>query len=86
MKNAHKHREYHNVHGFEAPDGIVTAAIDEQTGQLATPPALRSGTRCSSRDAASGDLPLACSGRTQITSWEPSAKPTPTVIPTIVPR
>ena len=25
MKSAHKHREYSHVHGFSAPDGIVTA-------------------------------------------------------------
>jgi len=36
MKRAHAHREYHNVHGFSAPDGIVTADIDAETGQLAT--------------------------------------------------
>jgi penicillin-binding protein 1B len=36
MKLAHDHREYHNVHGFSAPEGIVTADIDQETGQLAT--------------------------------------------------
>ena len=36
MKRAHQHREYRNVHGFEAPDGIVTVEIDAETGQLAT--------------------------------------------------
>jgi penicillin-binding protein 1B len=36
MKRAHAHREYHNVHAFSAPDGIVTADIDSETGQLAT--------------------------------------------------
>lgn len=37
MKRAHQHREYRNVHPFEAPDGIVTADIDADTGELATP-------------------------------------------------
>jgi penicillin-binding protein 1B len=36
MKRAHTYREYKNVAEFEAPDGIVTAEIDAQTGQLAT--------------------------------------------------
>jgi penicillin-binding protein 1B len=36
MKLAHNHREYAHVHGFSAPDGIVTADIDPESGQLAT--------------------------------------------------
>ena len=44
MKHAHQHREYRNVHPFDAPDGIVTVEIDAETGQLATPqcPKMRS--------------------------------------------
>jgi penicillin-binding protein 1B len=37
MKRAHAHAEYENVHGFAAPAGVVTAQIDAETGQLATP-------------------------------------------------
>jgi penicillin-binding protein 1B len=37
MKRAHQHEEYRNVHGFEAPRGIVTAQIDAETGELAAP-------------------------------------------------
>lgn len=36
MKSAHLHREYSNVHGFSAPEGIVTVEIDADTGMLAT--------------------------------------------------
>ena len=36
MKRAHQHRAYKNVTGFAIPDGIVTAQIDNGTGQLAT--------------------------------------------------
>jgi penicillin-binding protein 1B len=36
MKRAHQRREYRNVTGFEAPEGIVTAEIDPESGQLAT--------------------------------------------------
>jgi penicillin-binding protein 1B len=37
MKRAHQHREYRNVQGWEAPDGIVSVDIDPLSGQLATP-------------------------------------------------
>jgi penicillin-binding protein 1B len=36
MKRAHQRPEYRNVHGFPAPSGIVTTAIDPGTGELAT--------------------------------------------------
>ena len=60
MKRAHQHREYRNVHEFEAPDGIVTAEIDADTGQLATPAAPKSPERgVHRRNAAGGSLPAA---------------------------
>ncbi len=37
MKRAHQHPEYRNVHGFAAPAGVITAEIDADTGELATP-------------------------------------------------
>lgn len=37
MKRAHQHPEYRGAHGFSAPSGIVTAEIDADTGELATP-------------------------------------------------
>jgi penicillin-binding protein 1B len=37
MKRAHQHSEYRNVHEFRAPGGVVTAQIDADTGELATP-------------------------------------------------
>jgi penicillin-binding protein 1B len=36
MKRAHQHRAYRNVTQFAIPDGIVSAQIDGDTGQLAT--------------------------------------------------
>jgi penicillin-binding protein 1B len=36
MKRAHKHREYRDVTDFEVPDGVVTAQIDPESGDLAT--------------------------------------------------
>ncbi|HYW40580.1 MAG TPA: PBP1A family penicillin-binding protein [Terriglobales bacterium] len=37
MKRAHQHKDYANVHEFEAPSGIVTVQIDADSGELATP-------------------------------------------------
>ncbi len=36
MKRAHKHRAYRNVTQFDIPDGVVSAQIDADSGQLAT--------------------------------------------------
>ena len=36
MKRAHQHRQYKNVTGWDAPDGIVSVDIDPASGQLAT--------------------------------------------------
>jgi len=74
MKHAHQHREYRGVHEFEAPDGVVTADIDADTGQLAT--ALCPNVR--SEVFIAGTQPVeVCrlhgGGRTQIAGWEPSA-------------
>ena len=73
MKRAHQHREYRNVHEFDAPEGIVTAEVDAETGQLATPncPKVRN------QVFISGTQPVeVCrlhgGGLTRISGWEPS--------------
>jgi len=73
MKRAHQHREYRAVHGFAAPDGVVTAEVDAETGQLASPgcPKVRSEVFIA------GTQPVeVCrlhgGGRTQIAGWEPT--------------
>ncbi len=73
MKRAHQHREYRNVHAFDAPDGIVSAEIDAETGELATPncPKIRN------QVFIAGTQPVeACrlhgGGRTQVAGWETS--------------
>jgi penicillin-binding protein 1B len=77
MKHAHQHREYRNVHEFEAPEGIVTADVDSETGMLATP----NCPKVHSEVFLAGTQPVeACklhggSGRTQIAGWEPTAAP-----------
>lgn len=74
MKLAHEHPEYKNVHSFSEPDGIVTAEIDSETGQLATAncPKTRSevflaGTQPVETCALHG-------GGTQITDWNSDKK------------
>ncbi len=74
MKRAHAHREYHNVHGFSAPDGVVTADIDAETGQLAT----ANCPKTRSEVFLAGTQPIeTCSlhgGGTQITDWNSDRK------------
>jgi penicillin-binding protein 1B len=74
MKRAHAHREYHNVHGFSAPDGVVTADIDAETGQLAT----ANCPKTRSEVFLAGTQPIeTCSlhgGGTQITDWNSEKK------------
>jgi penicillin-binding protein 1B len=76
MKRAHQHREYKNVHGFEAPDGIVAVEIDAQTGQLAT----TSCPKIRTQMFIAGSQPVeTCKlhggGRTQVAGWEPTVRP-----------
>jgi penicillin-binding protein 1B len=73
MKRAHKHREYRKVHDFDAPDGVVTADVDMDTGQLAT----TSCPHVRSEVFIAGTQPVeVCrlhgGGRTQVAGWEPS--------------
>jgi penicillin-binding protein 1B len=76
MKNAHRHREYKNVHSFEPPDGIVAVEIDAQTGQLAT----SSCPKIRMQMFIAGSQPVeVCAlhggGRTTVAGWDPVAKP-----------
>jgi penicillin-binding protein 1B len=77
MKRAHTHREYRNVQGWDAPDGIVSVDIDPLSGGLATP-------MCPSAHSEyfiSGSQPvelcrLHSNGTTQVAGWETTpAKP-----------
>jgi penicillin-binding protein 1B len=74
MKSAHNHREYRNVHAFSAPDGIVTADIDPESGQLAT----ANCPKTRSEVFLAGTQPIeTCAlhgGGTQITDWNSDKK------------
>jgi len=73
MRHAHQHRQYRDVHAFEPPDGIVTAEIDAETGELATPSCPKIRTEV----FIAGTQPVqAChlhgrGGVTQVAGWEP---------------
>ncbi|MEO8128332.1 MAG: PBP1A family penicillin-binding protein [Bryobacteraceae bacterium] len=74
MKRAHQHREYRNVTGWDAPDGIVSVDIDPASGQLATPtcPSMRP------EYFIAGSQPvqlchLHSNGVTQVAGWDTSA-------------
>ena len=88
MKRAHKHRAYRDVTNFAVPDGVVSAQIDADTGQLATSACPRVVTDY----YLLGTQPvqfclLHQGGSTEIAGWESSPAPTvqasvPTVLPT----
>ena len=85
MKRAHQHREYRAVHEFEAPEGIVTADVDSETGLLATPGC----PKVHSEVFIAGTQPVeACKlhgggGNTQIAGWEPTATPAAPPVTTV---
>ena len=84
MKKAHQHREYRNVSQFSIPAGIVSAQIDNSSGQLATG-------SCPTKDirteyyldgtAPTQFCPLHAGG-TAVTDWQ---SPLPNVPPTGLP-
>jgi penicillin-binding protein 1B len=62
MKRAHTHREYRNVHGFEPPQGVVSAEVDVATGKLG---AGRSEVYVAGTQPVEG-----VSGQTQVFAWD----------------
>ena len=72
------------MHAFEAPDGIVTAEIDAETGELATPGCPKSPQRSvHRRDAAGADLPHPRQrARTLVSGWEPVQPASPSAAAT----
>jgi penicillin-binding protein 1B len=75
MKRAHARREYRNAAPFQAPDGIVTAEIDPNSGLLAS-------AACPGKTEffIAGTQPLqACGGGggTHIAGWDPVEEPKP---------
>ncbi|MFL6416703.1 MAG: transglycosylase domain-containing protein [Bryobacteraceae bacterium] len=83
MKRAHKHRAYRDVGKFEVPDGVVSAEVDPDTGQLATSACPKPqneyylvGTQPTAFCA------LHMGGSTQIASWE-TTSPTQKTLPNL---
>jgi penicillin-binding protein 1B len=78
MKRAHQHRQYKNVTGWDAPDGIVSVDVDPASGQLAT-------VGCPSARAevfVSGTQPVELcrlhgGGVTHVAGWETAPAATP---------
>jgi len=68
MKRAHQHRQYRDVHEFEAPEGVVHGDIDADNGLL---PAgcPKCGASVYRGDAAGRSLQVACGARTQVAGW-----------------
>lgn len=86
MKRAHKHRAYRDVGQFQVPDGVVSAEVDPDTGQLAT----SACPKPQSEYYLVGTQPTAfCAlhmgGSTQIASWD-TTTPVPTTLPNLTPQ
>ncbi len=76
MVKAHKHREYKNVHPFEAPEGIVATEIDAETGLLATTSCPKVRTQVFIAGSQPVDTcKLHGGGRLIVAGWEPTASP-----------
>lgn len=78
MKRAHAHREYEHVTEFAPPDGVVSAQIDSETGQLAT----TSCPHIRTEYFIAGTQPVeSChlhnGGATQVAGWDTPAAPAP---------
>ena len=71
MKRAHEHREYRNVTEFQPPAGIVSAAIDPASGQLATAACPKVRTEYFIEGTQPVEMcQLHRGGGTQVASWE----------------
>jgi penicillin-binding protein 1B len=81
MKRAHRHRAYRDVAQFDIPDGVVSAQIDADTGELATSlcPHVVTGYYLLGTQPTQF-CPLHPGGTTQIAGWD-VAPPTPLSAP-----
>jgi penicillin-binding protein 1B len=86
MKRAHRHRAYRDVAQFKIPDGIVSAQIDTDTGQLATSACPPEQTRTEYYLVGTQPVnfcPLHTGGSTEIAGWDTSSPNHPTTLPNI---
>ncbi len=86
MKRAHKHRAYRDVGQFDVPDGIVSAQIDSDTGQLATSACPPEKTRTEYYLVGTQPVafcPLHTGGSTEIAGWDTSSPNHATTLPNI---
>ncbi len=86
MRRAHQHRDYRNTQQFAVPEGVVSAQVDSQSGQLATSACPPQQTR--PEYYLMGTQPASfCSlhvgGSTEIAGWETAGSPARTVLPNL---
>ena len=70
MKRAHKHRAYRDASQFEIPDGLVTAQVDADGGQLATSTCPRIVTEYYLQGTQPTQFCTLHSGGAQIAGWD----------------
>ena len=85
MKRAHKHRAYRDVSQFEVPDGVVSAQIDPESGELATSACPRVITEYYLLNTQPTQFcPLHQGGSTEIAGWETApAQTSTTTLPNV---
>ncbi len=89
MKRAHRHRAYRDTGQFKIPDGIVSAQIDSDTGQLATSACPPEQTRTEYYILGTQPVtfcPLHTGGSTEIAGWDTSSPNHPTTLPNVPPQ
>ncbi len=85
MKRAHKHRAYRDVTQFDVPEGVVSAQIDPDTGELATTACPRVVTEYYLLGTQPVQFCLVHQGgSTEIAGWETAPNP-PTTLPNLPP-
>lgn len=83
MKRAHKHRAYRDVAQFEVPDGVVSAQVDPDSGELATTACPRIATEYYLLGTQPVQFcPVHQGGSTEIAGWETTPNP-PAMLPNV---
>lgn len=85
MKRAHKHRAYRDVTSFEVPDGVVSAQVDPDSGDLATSACPKVVTEYYLLGTQPAQFcPLHQGGVTEIAGWDDTPAPQPVTPSTVL--
>src|SRR5581483_11662202 len=84
MKRAHKHRQYRDVSDFDVPEGVVSAQVDPDSGELATSACPKVGTDYYLLGTQPAQFcPLHQGGSTEIAGWETASPQGQSTLPNV---